>query len=111
MKNYYFSGFVVGLLQKLWMHIWLDNFNTYEYALTKALQIEMDEYYPVNHVNRSIEKQLGSMQKSTREMRLKGNNVRCTKCSRTGHKKDYYRHDDRRQDIRFIKTKCFCDTC
>ena len=46
------------------MHIWLDKFNTYEDALTKALQIEIDEDYPINPVNRRIEEQLESMQNS-----------------------------------------------
>ena len=43
------------------MHIMLDNFNAYEDELTKALQIEMDEFYPVNHVNPRIEERLESM--------------------------------------------------
>ena len=46
------------------MQIRLDNFNTYEDALTKELQIEMDEDYPINPVDRCIEEQLESMQKS-----------------------------------------------
>ena len=46
------------------MYIRLDNFNTYEYALMKVLQIEMNEDYPVNTVDRRIEEQLESMQKS-----------------------------------------------
>ena len=35
----------------------------YEDSLTKVLQIEMDEYYHVNPVDRIIEEQLESMQK------------------------------------------------
>ena len=50
------------------MHIRLDHFNTYEDALTKALQIEMDEEYLVNHDDRRIEKQLENIEKSIREM-------------------------------------------
>ena len=57
------------------MHIRLDNFNTYEDALTKALQIEMDEYYPLNAIDRRIEEQFEIMQKSIWEMSLKGNDV------------------------------------
>ena len=45
------------------MHIRLENFNTYKDALTKALQIEMDEDYPLNLVDRHIEEQLESMHK------------------------------------------------
>ena len=54
--------FVAGLLHNIRMHIWLDNFNTYEDAVAKALQIEMDEDYPINPVDRRIEEQLESMQ-------------------------------------------------
>ena len=45
------------------MHIRLDNFNTYEDALTKVLQIEMDEDCLINLVDQRIEEQLKSMQK------------------------------------------------
>ena len=55
--------FVSGLLLKIQVHIQLDNFNKYEDALKKALQIEMDEDYPINPINRCIEEQLESMQK------------------------------------------------
>ena len=42
-------------LTENWMHIQLDKFNTYEDALTKALQVDMDEDYPVNLVDSRIE--------------------------------------------------------
>ena len=61
---------MAGLLQKIRMHVRLDNFNTYEDALTKVLQIEMDEEYLVNPVDWCIEEQLESMHKSIREMSL-----------------------------------------
>ena len=48
------------------MHIQLDNFNTYKYALTKVLPIEMDDDYPINPVDRRIQEQLENMQKSIR---------------------------------------------
>ena len=48
------------------MHIILDNFNTYEDALAKALQVEMNEDYPVNPLDSRIEEQLEVMQKSIR---------------------------------------------
>ena len=67
--------FVAGLLQKTRMHIRLDNFNTYANALTKALQIEMDEDYLVNPVDRRLEEQLEIMQKSIMEISLKGHEV------------------------------------
>ena len=43
------------------MHIRLDKFNTYEDALTKALQVEMDEDYLVNPVDIRIEEQIDIM--------------------------------------------------
>ena len=94
------------------MHIWLDNFNTYEDALMKALQIEMDEDYPINPVDQRIEEQLRSMLKSIREMSLRGNEVWCKKWSTVGHTKDYYQQDDRQQDdhwqdIRSVQKKKF----
>ena len=64
--------FVVGLLQKIWMHIILDNFNTYEDALTKVLQVEMNEDYPVNPIDGHIKEQSKIMQKSIRDISLKG---------------------------------------
>ena len=54
------------------MHVRLDNFNTYEDALTKELQVEMDKDYPVNLVDIRIEEKLEIMQNSIREMSLKG---------------------------------------
>ena len=53
----------------------LDNFNTYEDALTKAFQVEMDEDYPVNLVDSHIEEQLEIMQNSIRDLNLKGHEV------------------------------------
>ena len=38
--------FLAGLSQNIQRHISLDTFKTYEEALTKALQVEMDEDYP-----------------------------------------------------------------
>ena len=73
------------------MHIRLDNFNTYEDALTKALQVEMDEDYPVNPIDIRIEEQMEIMQNSIWDLNLKGHEVWCTKCSTTGYTKDNYR--------------------
>ena len=44
----------------------MDTFKTYEEALTKALQVEMDDEYPTHPVNNRIEEQLEIMQKSLR---------------------------------------------
>ena len=38
--------FLAGLSQKIQQHIILETFKTYEDALTKSLQVEMDEYFP-----------------------------------------------------------------
>ena len=73
------------------MHIRLDTFNTFEDALAKALQVKMDEDYPVHPVDSLIEEQLEIMQKSIWDLNLKGHKFWCTKCSTTGHTKDNYR--------------------
>ena len=53
--------FLAGLSQKFRWHISLETFKTYEDALTKSLQVEMDEdihAYPTDH---RIEEQLESV--------------------------------------------------
>ena len=53
--------FLAGLSQKVHRHISLEMFKTYEDALTKALQVEMDEdilAYPTDH---RLEEQLESV--------------------------------------------------
>ena len=50
--------FIAGLSQKIWWHISLETFKTYEYALTKSLQVEMDEYFPAYPTNTRLEEQL-----------------------------------------------------
>ena len=85
--------FLVGLSQKIHQHISLETFKTYEDALTKSLQVEMDEdilAYPTNH---RLEEQLEIMQKSLKELNLKIQDIWCTKCSTTRHSKDNYRQD------------------
>ena len=77
------------------MHTRLDNFNTYEDALTKALQVEMDEGYPVNPVDSRIEGQLEIMKNSIWDLNLKGHEFWCTKCSMVGHTKDNFRQEER----------------
>ena len=67
--------FVVGLSHKIWRHISLDTFKTYEEALTKALQAEMDEDYLAQPVDNHLEEQLEIMQKSLRELNLKGQDI------------------------------------
>ena len=56
--------FLAGLSQKIRRHISLETFKTYEDALTKALQVEMDEDIPAYPTDHRIEEQLESVQKS-----------------------------------------------
>ena len=44
--------------QKIRQHISLETFKTYEDALTKALQVEMDEDFPAYLVDTRMEEQL-----------------------------------------------------
>ena len=94
--------FLVGLSQKIWQHISLETFNTYEDALTKALQVDMDEYLPAYPTDTRLEEQLEIMKKSLKEMNLKNHDIWCTKFSTAGHTKDNYRQDISRQDVRFV---------
>ena len=63
--------FLVGLSQKIRQHISLETFKTYEDALTKALQVEMDEYFPAYPTDTRLEEWLEIMQKSLKELNLK----------------------------------------
>ena len=45
------------LLQRIRMHIWLHDFNTYEEALNKELQIDMDDDSPTTSINQHLEEQ------------------------------------------------------
>ena len=58
-----FQWFLQGISQKIQSHISLDTFKTYEDALTKVLQVEMDEDYPTHPVDNGIEEQLEIMKK------------------------------------------------
>ena len=49
----------------------METFKTYEYALTKALHVEMDEYFPAYPIDNRLEEQLKIMQKSLKELNLK----------------------------------------
>ena len=89
----------------------MEKFKTHEDALTKALQVEMDEDFPAYPVNTKLEEQLEIMQKYLKELNLKNQDVWCTKCSMTGHTKDNYREETSRQDVHFVQTKCFCNIC
>ena len=57
------------------MHIILDNFNTYEDALAKALQVEMNEDYLVNHVDSRIEEKIEITKNSIQDLKLKGHKI------------------------------------
>ena len=67
--------FLAGLSQKIWQHISLETFKTYEDALTKALQVEMDEDFPTYPVDTTLEERLEIMQKSLKELNLKNQDV------------------------------------
>ena len=60
----------------------------YEDALTKALQVEMEEDFPAYPMDTRLEIKLEIMQKSLKELNLKNQDVWCTKCSTVGHSKD-----------------------
>ena len=53
--------FLAGLSQKSHRHISLETFKTYEYALTKSLQVEMDEDIPAYPTDHRLEEQLEIM--------------------------------------------------
>ena len=53
--------FHAGLSQKIRRHISLETFKTYEDALTKALQVEMDEDFPAYPTDTRLEEQLEIM--------------------------------------------------
>ena len=46
----------------------------------KALQVKMDDDYPAHPVDNRIEEQFEIMQKSLRELNLKGKDIWCTNC-------------------------------
>ena len=54
------------------MPIRIANFNMYEDALTKALQVKMDEDYLVNSVDNRIEEQLEIMKNLIWDLNLNG---------------------------------------
>ena len=83
----------------------------YEDALTKALQVEMDEDFPTYPIDTKLEEQLEIMQKSLKELNLKNQDVWCTKCSMAGHNKYNCRQDISRQNVQFVQMKCFCNIC
>ena len=56
--------FLVGLSRKISRHISLETFKTYEDALTKALQVEMDEDILAYSINHRLEEHLKIVQKS-----------------------------------------------
>ena len=62
--------FLAGLSQKIQWHIILETFKTYEDALTKALQVDMDEDFLAYPTDTRQEEKLEIMQKSLKEMNL-----------------------------------------
>ena len=91
--------FLAGLSQNIRQHISLETFKTYEDALTKSLQVEMDEDIPAYSTDHKLEEQLEIMQKYLKEINLKSQDIWCTKCSTAGHSKDNCRQDISRQDV------------
>ena len=85
--------FLVVLSQKIRQHISLETFKTYEDALTKALQVEMDEDIPTYSTDHRLEEQLEIVQKYLKELNLKSQDIWCTKCSTMGHLKDNCRQN------------------
>ena len=80
--------FIAGLSQKIQWNISLETFKTYEDVLTKALQVEMDEYFPAYPTGTRLEEQLEIIKKYLKELNLKSQETWCMKCSTTGHSKD-----------------------
>ena len=64
--------FLVELVQKIRRHISMDTFKSYEELLMKELQVEIVDDYPTHPIDNCIEEQLEIMQKSLRELNLKG---------------------------------------
>ena len=85
--------FLAGQSQKIRRHISLETFKTYEDALTKSLQVEMDEDIPAYSTDHKLEEQLEIMQKYLKELNLKSQVIWYTKCSTTGHSKDNCQQD------------------
>ena len=59
--------FLVGLSQKIRRNISLETFKTYEDALTKALQVEMDEDFPTYPMDTRLEEQLEIIERAERQ--------------------------------------------
>ena len=53
----------------------METFKTYEDALTKALQVDMDEDFPAYPIDTRLEEQLEIMHKYLRELNLKNQDV------------------------------------
>ena len=66
----------------------METFKTYEDALTKVLQVDMDKDFLAYPMDAILEEQLEIMQKYLKELNLKNQDTWCTKCSTTGHTKD-----------------------
>ena len=67
--------FLAGLSQKIRRHISLEIFKSYEDALTKSLQVEMDEDIPAYSTDHRLEEQLEIVQKSLKELNLKSQDI------------------------------------
>ena len=74
-------------------------FKTYEDALIKSLQVEMDEDFPAFPIDNRLEEQLEIVQKYLKELNLKSQYIWCTKFFTARHSKDNCRQDISRQDV------------
>ena len=70
-KHLLIQWFLAGLSQKIHQRISLETFKTYEDALTKSLQVEMDEDILAYSTDHRLEQQLDIAQKSLKELNLK----------------------------------------
>ena len=69
----------------------LETFKSYEDALTKVLQVAMDEDIPAYSTDDRLEEQLEIVQNSLKELNVRSQDIWCTKCSTTEHSKENYR--------------------
>ena len=74
-KQLLIQWFLAGLSQKICWHTSLEIFNSYEDALTKSLQAEMDEDIPAYSTDHRLEEQLETVQKSLKELNLKSQDI------------------------------------
>ena len=70
-EQYLIQWFLAGLSQKICRHIRLETFKSYEDALTKSLQVEMDEDIPTYSTDHRIEEEIEIVQNSLKVLNFK----------------------------------------